>query len=142
VVELGVELLEKLECPVHIDLVENALENVWQRAPSSRGTAGQPPGQLGGDHHGLAQEPGGLAGPVVSHGVGHPPEKLIEVLAQCAQSPAERSPLLVAMQQATVGVVGADQPPQEVRIGGDARAGSQSAPRSPAGATLRAPGWC
>ena len=119
----------------------------------------QAPRQLGGDGRRAVEQPGGGGDVLPPEGVGEASEQLVQVLAEGALLTAEGPQPELVVGQVAAAALGADQQLQAPGVagmlrsrcvgvsaacltGGDGRAGSRSAPRSPAGAGPPGPGSC
>jgi hypothetical protein len=110
-VELGVELTEKPERPVHVRLIKDLHRNARSGAILLNLARGQSPCQLSGDGAGAGEEEIRRSRVVVPDSPTHLSEKLIQVLAEGAQAPADGLLLPVASRGPRAAVAGVDEDP-------------------------------
>jgi hypothetical protein len=130
--ELGVELLDQPEAPLHLHLVEDARDQVGCGDGLPTLAWGQTSLQLGGDGHGAVEKPCRHLHLMAPDRVTHLSEDLVQVLTEGAQTPAGDPQLQVgAVGLASAAVVAPQElqqlgcgraPPDKLKLGGDGQA--------------------
>jgi hypothetical protein len=130
--ELGVELLDEPEAPLHLHLVERVHHQVRGAGGLPTLGGGQPSRQLGGDGHGGVEKPGRHLHVMAANRVTHLAEDLVQILTEGAEMPAGDPQLEVVVRglapapvialQGLQALGGSRSALARLKVGGDGRA--------------------